>query len=82
MSYTSTNGMFTYTITNNTSYVIEQLDYDIIQNAFNRWESLVTIDSRFPSSHTITISYVIDTLGTNILGGAGITTSAYIGSYI
>ena len=78
MSYTSTNGMFTYTITNNTSYVIEQVDYDIIQNAFNRWESLVTIDSRFPSSHTITISYVIDTLGTNVLGGASITDVVYV----
>ena len=78
MSYTSTNGMFTYTITNNTSYVIEPVDYDIIQNAFNRWESLVTIDSRFPLSQTITISYVIDTLGTNVLGGASITDVVYV----
>jgi hypothetical protein len=70
--------MFTYTITNNTSYVIEPVDYDIIQNAFNRWESLVTIDSRFPLSQTITISYVIDTLGTNVLGGASITDVVYV----
>ena len=82
MSYTSTNGMFTYTITNNTNYVIEQLDYDIILSTFNRWESLVTIDSRFGSSYTITISYVIDTLDTGILGGASITNSAYVGSHI
>ena len=82
MSYTSTNGMFTYTITNNTNYVIEQLDYDIILSSVNRWESLVTIDTRFPSSQTITISFTIDTLGTNILGGASITNSAYINSYI
>ena len=82
MSYTSTNGMFTYTITNNTNYVIEQLDYDIILSSVNRWESLVTIDTRFPSSQTITISFIIDTLGTNILGGASITNSAYIDSYI
>ena len=82
MSYTSTNGMFTYTITNNTNYVIEQLDYDIILSSVNRWESIVTIDTRFPYSQTITISFTIDTLGTNILGGASITNSAYINSYI
>jgi len=58
--------------------VIEPVDYDIIQNAFNRWESLVTIDSRFPLSQTITISYVIDTLGTNVLGGASITDVVYV----
>ena len=82
MSYTSTNGMFTYTITNNTNYVIEQLDYDIILSSVNRWESLVTIDTRFPSSQTITISFIIDTLDVGVLGGASITNSAYIDSYI
>jgi hypothetical protein len=82
MSYSSTNGTFVYTITNNTNYVIEQLDYDIILSTFNRWESLITIDSRFGSSYTITISYIIDTLDAGVLGGASITNSSYVDTYI
>jgi len=82
MSYSSTNGTFVYTITNNTNYVIEQLDYDIILSTFNRWESLITIDSRFGSSYTITISYIIDTLDAGVLGGASITNSSYVDTYV
>ena len=78
MSYSSTNGTFAYTITNNTDYVIEQLDYDIILSAFNRWDNLITIDSRFGASYIITISFNIDALGIGILGGASITSSSYI----
>jgi len=78
MSYSSTNGTFAYTITNNTSYVIEQLDHDIILSAFNRWDNIMTIDSRFGSSYTITISFIIDTLDAGVLGGASITSNSYI----
>jgi hypothetical protein len=84
MSYSSTNGTFAYTITNNTSYVVEPLDYDIILSAFNRWDNIMTIDSRFGSlnnPYTITISFIIDTLDAGVLGGASITTSSYVDTY-
>ena len=82
MSYSSTNNTFTYTITNNTNYVVEQLDYDIILSAFNHWDNIITIDSRFGASYTITISFIIDTLASGVLGGASITNSSYVDTYI
>ena len=82
MSYSSTNNTFAYTITNNTNYVVEQLDYDIILSAFNHWDNIITIDSRFGASYTITISFIIDTLASGVLGGASITNSSYVDTYI
>jgi hypothetical protein len=73
MSYYSANNKFKYTLTNNTNYVIEQDDYDIILDSFNRWDSLVTVDSRHGSSYQITINIKIDYLAPNILGGAEIS---------
>ena len=87
MTYYSANNKFKYTLTNNTNYTFEQLDYDIILDSFNRWDSLVTVDSRHGSSYQITINITIDTLGIGILGGAWIeyvsqiTTNGITGSF-
>jgi cytoskeletal protein CcmA (bactofilin family) len=77
-TYYSANNKFKYTLTNNTDYTVEQLDYDIILDSFNRWDSLVTVDSRHGSSYQITINITIDTLGVGILGGAYISHINYI----
>jgi hypothetical protein len=58
MSYTSNNGTFTYSVTNNTDYIVNTTDTDIILSALNKWDSLITIDSRF-TNHVITINYII-----------------------
>lgn len=73
MSYYSANNKFKYTLTNNTNYVIEQDDYDIILDSFNRWDSLVTVDSSHGSSYQITINIKIDYLAPNNLGGANVS---------
>ena len=76
--YTSNKGTFTYTITNNTSYVVDSSDNDIIQSAFDRWDEIITIDSRFGDDYTINISFNIDVLDIGVLGGASIQMIAYI----
>lgn len=87
MTYYSANNKFKYTLTNNTNYTVEQLDYDIILSTFNRWDSLVTVDSRHGSSYQITINITIDPLGIGILGAAWIdsvyqlTTGGITGSF-
>jgi len=80
MAYTSVNGTFTYTITNTSSYVFDSTDYAIIQSAFDRWDNIMTLDSRVGAGYTITISYSVDVLEVGILGGASIQTVGYIGS--
>lgn len=87
MTYYSANNKFKYTLTNNTNYTVEQLDYDIILDSFNRWDSLVTVDSRFGTQYQITINITIDPLGIGILGAAWIdsvhqiTTNGITGSF-
>ena len=86
-TYYSTNNKFKYTLTNNTNYTVEQLDYDIILDSFNRWDSLVTVDSRFGTQYQITINITIDPLDIGILGAAWIdsvhqiTTNGITGSF-
>lgn len=77
-TYTSYDGTFTYTITNITTYIMEQLDYDIIESTFNRWEDIININPDFGDDYTITIAFNIDLLDEGILGGAGINTYSYI----
>jgi hypothetical protein len=78
--YTSVNGGFTYTITNDTDYVMEAADYSIIQSAFDKWDNMISVDSRFGDSHTINVTFVIDSLDVGVLGGASIQTIHYIDS--
>ena len=80
MNYTSVKGTFTYTITNTSSYVFDSTDYAIIQSAFDRWDNIMTLDSRVGAGYTITINYNVEVLEAGILGGASIQTVAYIGS--
>ena len=80
MNYTSVNGTFTYTITNTSSYVFDSTDYAIIQSAFDRWDNIMTLDSRLGAGYTITISYSVEVLEAGILGGASIQTVAYFSS--
>jgi len=80
MEYTSVNGTFTYTITNNSSYVFEPVDYVIIKSAFDRWDNIMTLDARLGPGYTITVSYTVDVLEAGMLGGASIQTIVYIGS--
>ena len=80
MVYTSVKGTFTYTITNNTSYVFDSTDYAIIQSAFDRWDNIMTLDSRVGAGYTITINYSVEVLEAGVLGGASIQTVGYIGS--
>ena len=80
MAYTSVNGTFTYTITNTSSYVFDSTDYAIIQSAFDRWDNIMTLDSRLDAGYTITISYSVEVLEAGILGGASIQNIVYIGS--
>ena len=77
-TYNSSSGLFTYIITNTTSYIIEQQDYDIIESAFNRWDDIVNINPLFGDDYTIIIAFDIDLLDEGILGGAGINTYSYI----
>ncbi len=80
-TYTSTNSLFQYTITNDTSYVMDDSDYSIIAEAFNLWDSIVTPDSRFTESYTIDVSFYINTLDVGVLGGASVTTATYFTTY-
>lgn len=77
MNYTSINGTFTYTITNNSSYVFDSTDYAIIQSAFDRWDNIMTLDPRLGAGYTITINYSVDVLEVGILGGASLDTVWY-----
>jgi hypothetical protein len=80
MEYRSTKGIFTYTITNNTDYAFEPLDYEIIKSAFNRWDDIIAINSRFGDAYTIHVSFTVETLEHGTLGQAGVQTVHYIDS--
>jgi hypothetical protein len=80
MAYTSINGTFTYTITNNSSYVFDSTDYAIIQSVFDRWANAIALDARLGAGYTITVSYSVDVLAAGILGGASIQTVGFIGT--
>ena len=80
MEYTSTKRIFTYTITNKSDYVFEPRDYEIIQSAFNRWDEIITINSRFGEPYTIRVSFTVETLEPGTLGEAGIQSVHYIDS--
>lgn len=78
MSYTTYNNTFTYTIANNSTYIFDQTDYSIIKSAFDRWDDIITIDSRFGESYSIHVDMVIDVLEPGTLGGASIQTITYM----
>ena len=81
MSYYSTNSLFQYTITNDTDYIMDTDDYNIINAAFNHWDELVIPDSRFNNNYTITVSFNIETLEDGNLGGASVQSAYYFGTY-
>jgi hypothetical protein len=72
MVYKSTKGIFTYTIANDTDYAFEPLDYEIIQSAFNRWDNIIAINSRFGEPYTIIVGFTVETLEPGTLGQAGV----------
>ena len=80
-NYTSNGLLFRYTISNNTSYVMTADDYTIIQESFDKWDSLVQPNSRFTNGYTIDVSFNISTLGEGILGGAQVLTAYYFDTY-
>ena len=80
-NYTSNGLLFRYTISNNTSYVMAPDDYTIIQDSFDKWDSLVQPNSRFANGYTIDVSFNISTLETGILGGAQVLTVYYFDTY-
>ena len=73
--YTSTNGTFEWTITNDTTYDSSE-DIAIYQSAFDRWDSVVTMNERF--DHTITFSISITDMGSGVLGSAWISSHKII----
>jgi hypothetical protein len=79
-TYYSTKRLFAYTITNTTPYVLDSSDYSILASVFNRWDELITPDSRFEGDYTIEVAINIDTLGAGILGGASVAYVYYFGS--
>ena len=79
-TYYSNNNLFAYTVTSNSSYALDSSDYSIIADVFNRWDSLVSPDSRFGENYQITVSMTIDALGAGILGGTSVSHVASIGS--
>ena len=80
-NYTSNGLLFRYTISNSSSYVMTADDYTIIQDSFDKWDSLVQPNPRFTNGYTIDVSFNISTLGTGILGGAQVLTAYYFGTY-
>ena len=79
-TYYSDNNLFAYTVSSNSSYTLDSADYSIIADVFNRWDSLVSPDSRFGENYQITVSMTIDALGAGILGGTSVSHVASIGS--
>ena len=80
MSYSSTNGTFAYTVTSSDeSYIIDQVDLDIISSAFNRWDNMITFDSRFGTSYTVTFTINVDAMEVGVLGSAGVINISYVG---
>ena len=71
-TYSSNNNLFRYTIHNNSnSYILDGSDYSTIADAFNRWDSLISIP--LPFSHSIDVSFNIqDDLESTTLGYAGL----------
>lgn len=80
-NYTSNGLLFRYTISNNTSYVMTADDYTIIQDSFDKWDSLVQPNPRFTNGYTIEVSFNISTLEEGILGGAQVLTAYYFDTY-
>ena len=79
-TYYSTNNLFSYTVTNNSStYTLDSDDYTIIAAAFNKWDELLDKDPRF-STYTITVSVSVSTLDAGVLGGASLNTVYYFGT--
>ena len=75
MSYTSSpNGLFSYTI----SGTSDATEISVIQSAFDKWDSLLTVPDRFldtgETKYTITVTYSVADLDTGILGSAALQT--------
>lgn len=75
MSYTSSpNGLFSYTI----SGTSDATEISVIQSAFDKWDSLVSVPDRFldegETKYTITITYSVADLADGILGSAALQT--------
>ena len=80
-TYTSNDGLFRYTIDNDSSsYTLDDNDYDIIADSFNYWDTMVTPNSGFNGTHIIDVSFNISTLNTGVLGGASVTTLVSLGT--
>lgn len=70
-TYTSVNGLFSYSITNNTTYTVTSSDLDILQDAFNRWDNIIQIDNtKYGNNHVITINVSFNAMAPGVLGGA------------
>lgn len=81
-TYNSDKNMFQYTITNNSnSYSLDSDDYSILSEAFNKWNNILTQDTRFSNTYTIQVSFKVDSLETGILGGASVQSIYYFGSF-
>jgi hypothetical protein len=79
-TYYSTNNLFSYTVTNNSStYTLDSDDYTIIAAAFNKWDEILDKDPRF-NTYTITVSVSVSTLDAGVLGGASLNTVYYFGT--
>ncbi len=81
MSYTSSpNGLFSYTI----SGTSDATEISVIQSAFDKWDSLLTVPDRFldtgETKYTITVTYSVADLDTGILGSAALQTYRYVTS--
>ena len=81
-TYYSDKNMFQYTVTNESStYVLDNDDYTVLSEAFNRWNNMLTQDSRFSGTYTINVSFNVSTMDAGILGGASVQTIYYFGSF-
>ena len=82
-SYYSDKNMFQYTVTNNSStYILDSDDYTTLSDSFNRWNNIVTQDSRFGNTtYTINVSYNVSSMDAGILGGASVQTIYYFDSF-
>jgi len=78
IKYTSTNGMFYYTINNtNTSYDLDDY-YKPIKDAIEKWDSLIGIPSIYTTTNNLNytilnITINFSELESNVLGGAFVT---------